>query len=99
MHEADGRGGAKAAERGRGRRSAGNGDPVRGEQMREQEICRMAAFRVRETANRIATLANSAGDAGLRRDLLAVCQRLLREERALLDLSVSGPTGAVRPAS
>jgi hypothetical protein len=46
----------------------------------------MAAFRIRETANRIATLANSAQDERLRGELLAICQTLLHEERALLDL-------------
>lgn len=53
------------------------------------ELRRMAAFRVRETANRIAVLANSTGNGELREKLLAICQRLLREERALLD--DSGP--------
>lgn len=53
-------------------------------QLRDQELCRMAAFRVRETANRIATLANSARDECLRSMLIAVCDRLLREERDLL---------------
>jgi len=53
-------------------------------QMRDQELCRMAAFRLRETANRIATLANSAADERLRSTLIAVCDRLLQEERELL---------------
>jgi hypothetical protein len=53
-------------------------------QIRAEEVCRMAAFRIRETANRIATLANSARDDALRRILLATCERLLAEERALL---------------
>ncbi|HSP99909.1 MAG TPA: hypothetical protein VL049_22020 [Candidatus Dormibacteraeota bacterium] len=54
-------------------------------QRRDTELRRMAAFRVRETANRIATLANSAQNEDLRRELLAICQRLMKEERLLLD--------------
>jgi hypothetical protein len=53
-------------------------------QMRDQELCRMAAFRLREAANRIATLANSAQDERLRSELIAVCDRLLQEEHDLL---------------
>ncbi|MFN8640611.1 MAG: hypothetical protein U0802_02705 [Candidatus Binatia bacterium] len=49
------------------------------------ELRRMAAFRVREAANRIAVLANGAQAAGLRQTLLGICQTLLHEERALLD--------------
>jgi hypothetical protein len=52
---------------------------------RDSELRRMAAFRLHETANRIATLANSSADQSLQRALLAICQTLLREERALLD--------------
>lgn len=60
----------------------------RGEsQIRDEERYRMAAFRIRETANRIATLANGAHDPALRRELLAVRERLLEEERALLALT------------
>jgi len=58
----------------------------RGETIGDLEICRMVAFRIRETANRIAALANNAQDEELRRELQEVCQRLLREERALLEL-------------
>jgi hypothetical protein len=54
-------------------------------QRRDTELRRMAAFRVRETANRIATLANNAQNEDLRRELLAICQRLMKEERLLLD--------------
>jgi hypothetical protein len=53
----------------------------------------MAAFRVRETANRIATLANSAQNERLREELLAICQTLLREERTLLDSLGAAPDG------
>jgi hypothetical protein len=57
--------------------------------IRNEELYRMAAFRIRETANRIATLANSVRDEALRAELLAVCERLLSEERALLTRSRS----------
>jgi len=60
------------------------GDGAGESQIREIEVYRMAAFRIRETANRIATLANSARDDGLRRELQRVYERLLSEERSLL---------------
>jgi hypothetical protein len=60
-------------------------DPSEGK-FRHDELCRMAAFRIREAANRIATLANSVHDVSLRGELLAVCERLLAEERDLLVL-------------
>ena len=60
----------------------------RGEaQIRDEELYRMAAFRIRETANRIAKLANGAQDPALRSELSGVCERLLNEERALLALT------------
>lgn len=52
---------------------------------RDDELRRMAAFRVRETANRVATLAQAAQDEGLRSALKVLSQRLLDEERGLLD--------------
>ena len=72
---------------------AGPGNPGEpGEQLveshiRDEEVFRMAAFRIRETANRIITLANSTRSENLRRDLLVVCERLLAEETALLTRS------------
>jgi hypothetical protein len=45
----------------------------------------MAAFRIRETANRIATLAQRAASQALRRKLLEIGERLIAEERVLLD--------------
>jgi hypothetical protein len=54
----------------------------------------MAAFRIREAANRIATLANSAQNETLRRELLSICQRLVNEERALLDADAPGPSAS-----
>lgn len=59
-------------------------------QIRDEELYRMAAFRIREAANRIATLANSAQDAALRQELSAACERLLNEERRLLALTAKG---------
>jgi hypothetical protein len=56
-------------------------------QIRDEELYRMAAFRIRETANRIAKLANGAHDPALRSELTGVCERLLSEERALLALT------------
>jgi hypothetical protein len=52
--------------------------------IRAEEVYRMAAFRIHETANRIAMLANSAHDDDMRRALLVSCERLLAEERDLL---------------
>lgn len=71
-------------------RGAGGGarspvPPGEGEsQMHNQECLRMAAFRIRETAKRIAMLAERAQDPALRRDLHAIRERLLNEEEALL---------------
>ena len=53
---------------------AGAGSAAAESQIRNEELFRMAAFRIRETANRIATLANSARD----RATCDVCERLLR---------------------
>jgi hypothetical protein len=65
--------------------SSGSGRPGGGEsKMDDQECLRMAAFRINETANRIATLAQSAENPALRRGLLAIRERLLNEERELL---------------
>ncbi len=50
----------------------------------DAELRRMAAFRIRETANRIATLAHSAADDRLRQDLLRVCKTLLADEQGLM---------------
>ena len=64
---------------------AGSGSGRSGEsQMGDQECLRMAAFRIHETANRIAALADRARNPALRRDLLAIRGRLLNEEQGLL---------------
>lgn len=66
---------------------AGAGSGAAESQIRNEELFRMAAFRIRETANRIATLAHSASDPALRSELLIVCDRLLEEEGRLLALT------------
>ena len=53
-------------------------------QMNNEECLRMAAFRIHETARRIAMLADRTQDPALRRDLHALRERLLDDERALL---------------
>lgn len=72
-----------------GGESSGTASSAGESNIRTQELYRMAAFRIRETANRIATLANSARDETMRRALVATCERLLEEERRLLELSRS----------
>lgn len=52
--------------------------------MRDAEICQMAAFRIRETAKRVATLAARA-ESPLREQLAELGRRLQEEERALLE--------------
>lgn len=52
-------------------------------QTHEEECLRMAAFRIRETANRIGLLAERAQTPELRRDLQALHKRLLNEEQSL----------------
>ena len=49
-----------------------------------EETLEMAAFRISETAKRIAVLAERTQNPALRRDLHALHERLLNEERALL---------------
>jgi hypothetical protein len=63
---------------------SGNSGQSNESQIRNDELFRMAAFRIRETANRIMTLANNARDEQLRAELIAACDRLLDEERRLL---------------
>lgn len=66
---------------------AGSGSGPSGEgesRMGDQECLRMAAFRIREAANRIGALADRARNPALRRDLLAIGGRLLNEEQELL---------------
>jgi hypothetical protein len=67
--------------------SGGRGGPDRESQIRAEELCRMAAFRLRETANRIATLAQNANSPALHDALLEVHRRLTADERELLQLA------------
>lgn len=50
----------------------------------ERELRFIAAFRLRDAANRVATLVSMTTSAGLRTELLGVYERLMDEERALL---------------
>lgn len=56
-------------------------------ELHDEECLRMAAFRIRETAKRIAVLADRIQDPARRRDLRALHERLLNEERGLLSTS------------
>jgi hypothetical protein len=50
----------------------------------ERELRLIAAFRLRDAANRIATLVGMSDSAKLRTELLALYDRLMGEERELL---------------
>jgi hypothetical protein len=50
----------------------------------ERELRLIAAFRVRDAANRIATLVGMSDSTKLRTELLALYDRLMGEERELL---------------
>ncbi|MGH7789304.1 MAG: hypothetical protein ACRERC_20710 [Candidatus Binatia bacterium] len=63
---------------------------VRPEVMRDLEVCQMVAFRIRETAKRVATLA-ARTESPLREQLTGLCQRLAEEERVLLEWSNRPP--------
>jgi hypothetical protein len=53
----------------------------------------IAAFRLRDAANRIATLVGLTTSSELRAELLAVYERLMDEERQLLVSSMDGHPG------
>ncbi len=53
----------------------------------------IAAFRLRDAANRIATLVGLTTSSELRAELLAVYERLMDEERQLLVSSMDGLAG------
>jgi hypothetical protein len=71
----------------------------------ERELRFIAAFRLRDAANRVATLVSLTTSASLRSELLAVYERLMEEERELLVRSMDAVTprlarsGAGRPNS
>lgn len=50
----------------------------------ERELWSIAAFRLRESANRILALADRAESALMRRKLLSICAKLAEEEQQLL---------------
>jgi len=69
----------------------------------ERELRFIAAFRLRDAANRLATLVGMTRSPALRAELLAVYDRLMAEERELLVRSMetvhfksNGPTGKSR---
>lgn len=64
--------------------AAGHGGDDSSVHRDDAELRRMAAFRIRETANRIATLAPRARSEDLRRQLNEIWEQLLQEERRLL---------------
>lgn len=73
----------------------------------ERELRLIAAFRVRDAANRIATLVGMSESRELRAELLALYDRLMGEERELLVRSMemvplklpsSGPKASKRTA-
>jgi len=57
--------------------------PTEGTRMRDEECLRSAAFRLRETADRMAILALRAQDPALRDSLLAIREELLKHQRRL----------------
>ena len=74
---------ATLSDRGAGGGSINPAPSDEGEAQHEEECLQMAAFRIHETANRIALLAERAKDPALRRALHALHKRLLNEEQAL----------------
>jgi hypothetical protein len=71
----------------------------------ERELRFVAAFRLRDAANRVATLVDMSCSPQLRAELLAIYERLMEEERELLVRSMEVPrlkpgrvqAGAARP--
>jgi hypothetical protein len=57
-----------------------------GDEMDDRELIRMALFRVAETAKRVARLAASARESGVREHLSEVAARLSEHEQQLSDL-------------
>ena len=54
--------------------------------MQDQELLRMAAFKLRESANRIVALAHETESKGLRVRLLSVHKRLMQEEQRVAEV-------------
>jgi hypothetical protein len=54
-----------------------------GEKIDDSELMKIAAFKLRESANRMLTLAQKAESPTIRGKLVAVSEQLLRQERKL----------------
>lgn len=61
--------------------------------MEDNELMRIAAFKLRESANRLMTLANAAQSDRVRGRLHAVCEQLLRQEKRVFSLPEAGKVG------
>lgn len=71
-------------------RSVPDADQDAGGRYHDRELRYIAAFRLRDAANRVATLVALTTSSDLRTELLAVYERLMDEERRLLVGSMSG---------
>lgn len=58
----------------------------------DRELLEIAAFRLRDAAQRVATLVSMTGSAAVREELVAVCDRLMEEERHFLLRALGGAT-------
>jgi hypothetical protein len=58
--------------------------------MEDRELIRIAAFKLRDSANRLMTLANQAQSAKVRGRLQAVCEQLRKHEKRVFATRQSG---------
>jgi hypothetical protein len=72
-----------------GCRLESDADQDAGGRYHDRELRYIAAFRLRDAANRVATLVGLTMSSELRAELLAVYERLMDEERRLLLCSMS----------
>jgi hypothetical protein len=61
--------------------------------MEDIELMRIAAFKLRESANRMMTLANAARSAKVRGRLHKVCEQLLQQEKRVFAQQAAGKPG------
>ena len=61
--------------------------------MEDDELVRIAAFKLRDSANRLMTLANEAQSEKVRGQLHAVCEQLLLHEKKVFGLQPSNRAG------
>ena len=54
--------------------------------MEDNEVMRIAAFKLRESANRMMTLANAAQSAKVRGRLYKVYEQLIRQEKRVFNV-------------